>query len=190
MRTSTRSLAVIATSLGLAAAPGTAVAHGTHHHRHHHHHAARPAVVPAAVFLPKAASANEFEIVTGNLAQKSQSAAIRALGAMFVTDHTAALQQGAQVAAQLGISAPPQLNRHQQAIADRLARLSGRAFDAAWLRAQLAAHQQALALHLAAAIRGENDAIRMLAQGALPMITKHLGELIDIAEGSGARAHR
>jgi putative membrane protein len=183
MRTPTRSLAVIATTLGLAIAPGTAMAHGHKHHRHHH--ATHSRLLPAAVFLPKAASANQFEIVTGQLAQqKAQSAAIRDLGAMFVTDHTALLQQGAHVAQQLGIAAPPTLDRRQQAVVNQLSRLSGRAFDAAWLRAQLAAHKDALALNLAAAIRGENTAIRTLGQGALPVVTKHFGELLDLIEES------
>lgn len=191
MRRPTRSLAVIATSLGVAIAPGVAAADGTHHHhRHNHHPAKRASLVPATVFLPRAASANQFEIVTGRLAQqRARSAAIRDLGAMFVTDHTALLQQGAQVAQQLGVNAPPRLNRRQQAVADRLARLSGSAFDAAWLRAQLMAHRQALALALAGAIRGENDAIRTLAQGALPVIARHFGELIDLAEASGRHHH-
>jgi predicted outer membrane protein len=188
MRTPTRSFAVLAMTLGLAAAPGVAAAHGRHHHRHGHHRSGTPAgLVRASVFLPKAASANQFEIVTGRLAQqRAQSAAIRDLGGMFVTDHSALLQQGADVAKQLGVNALPQLDPYQQAIADRLATLSGPAFDAAWLHAQLAAHQSALALNLAGAIRGENDAVRTLAQGALPSVAKHLGELIDLAVGQRA----
>jgi predicted outer membrane protein len=65
--------------------------------------------------------------------------------------------------------------------------LSGARFDAAWPRAQLAAHQQALALNLLAAIHGENASIRTLGQGALPTITRHLGELLDIAQGTKGR---
>jgi putative membrane protein len=154
------------------------------HHGHHGHH--RFAVLPAAVFLPKAAAGNRFEIVTGQLAQqRAQSDAVKALGAMFVTDHTAALQQVTQVAATLGVSLPPGLDPMQQAIVDRLQTLTGAEFDAAWLHAQIPAHRMALRLHLRAAIRGENDAIRMLGQNALPVITKHLGELLDIAGDRG-----
>jgi putative membrane protein len=183
MPMSIRWVAALATTLSLAGAPGTAVAHGGK--SRHHQPATYTTALRAAVYLPKAASANQFEIVTGQLAeQKSPSAAIRDLGAMFVTDHTAALQQGAQVAQQLGIPAPAQLDRHQQAQVNRLSRLSGRAFDAAWLRAQLAAHKSALALNLRAAIRGLNPAIRTLGQGALPIVTKHYGELLDLTKAS------
>jgi predicted outer membrane protein len=195
MRTPSRKLAVLVVATGFAALPAWAVAtpdrtahrvpadrHG--HHGHHGHH--RSAVLPAAVFLPKAAAGNRFEIVTGQLAQqRAQSDAVKALGAMFVTDHTAALQQVTQVAATLGVPLPAALDPMQQAIVDRLQTLSGAEFDAAWLEAQIPVHRMALRLHLRAAIRGENDAVRMLGQNALPVITKHLGELLDIAGDAG-----
>jgi predicted outer membrane protein len=192
MRMPSRKLAVLVVATGFAALPAWAVAtpdRTAHrvpadHHGHHGHH--RPAVLPAAVFLPKAAAGNRFEIVTGQLAQqRAQSDAVKALGAMFVTDHTAALQQVTQVAATLGVALPNGLDPMQQAIVDRLQTLSGAAFDAAWLEAQIPAHRTALRLHLRAAIRGENDAVRMLGQNALPVITKHLGELLDIAGDAG-----
>jgi putative membrane protein len=192
MRRPSRKLAVLAVATGFAALPAWAVAtpdRTTHrvpadHHGHHGHH--RSAVLPAAVFLPKAAAGNRFEIVTGQLAQqRAQSDAVKALGAMFVADHTAALQQVTQVAETLGVSLPPGLDPMQQAIVDRLQTLTGAEFDAAWLQAQIPAHRMALRLHLRAAIRGENDAVRMLGQNALPVITKHLGELLDIAGNAG-----
>jgi predicted outer membrane protein len=192
MRTPSRKLAVLVVATGFAATPAWAVAtpdRATHrvpadHHGHHGHH--RSAVLPAAVFLPKAAAGNRFEIVTGQLAQqRAQSDAVKALGAMFVTDHTAALQQVTQVAATLGISLPAGLDPMQQAIVERLQTLTGAEFDAAWIQAQIPAHRMALRLHLRAAIRGENDAIRTLGQNALPVITKHLAELLDIAGNAG-----
>jgi predicted outer membrane protein len=190
MSISATRLASIAIAIGLIVAPASATA-STHHPAHHigrDHHAHHARVVSAAEFLPKAAAGNRFEIVTGQLAQqRAQSSAIKDLGAMFVTDHTAALAQVTAVASQLGVDLPDGLDPKQQAVVDQLQSLNGEEFDAAWLRAQLVAHRKALILHLRAAIRGENDAIRTLGQGALPVITKHLGELIDVA-GAGTRA--
>jgi putative membrane protein len=199
MRTSARAVAVTFGAIAAAAVPTWAVASPdrdaasarTAHdgHAYHGHAYGHRALLPAAVFLTRAAQANRFEIVTGQLAeQRATSTAVKDLGAMFVQDHTAALQQGAAVAAQLGIAVPDGLSPWQQAIADRLSHLSGRAFDAAWLGAQIDAHRSALRLHLLGAIRGENTAIRTLAQGGLPVITKHLGELLDLA--SPAYGHR
>jgi predicted outer membrane protein len=114
-------LAVLVVAIGFAALPAWAIAtpdRTAHHvpgghHAHHGHHAS--ASLPAAVFLPKAAAGNRFEIVTGQLAQqRAQSDAVKALGAMFVTDHTAALKQVTQVAATLGITLPEWLDRLDQ----------------------------------------------------------------------------
>jgi hypothetical protein len=79
---------------------------------------------------------------------------------------------------------PPGLDPKAQAVADRLATLSGDAFDRAWLRAQLWAHEKALALNLRGAIRGETPEIRTLGQGALPVIAHHLADLLDLAEAA------
>ena len=140
-----------------------------------------------------AAAGNLFEIVTGQLAQeRASSDAVRALGAEFVADHTALLQQGRAVAAQLGIVVPEALTPEQQRIVERLQRLHGKRFDRAWLEAQIVAHQQALELHLRAAIRGEVPEIRTLAQGALPTITHHYGQLLDLTDdhrGYDGRQH-
>jgi putative membrane protein len=172
--------ALAALTFSLAASPALAAGHDD-----------GPAFGPisAKTFLARAAAGNRFEIVTGRLAQqKASSAAIKRHGAEFVTDHTDLLNKGAAVASQLGVSVPSDLPRAQQRIVNALQRLSGRAFDRAWLRAQLDAHAEALALLLRGAIRGEAPAIRTLAQGGLPVVTKHYGELLDLA-GNGRSHH-
>lgn len=173
-------------AVALAATPALANATADHHvpeHAVRHHHRG---TFPAAVFLPKAATANRFEIVTGQLAQqKAQSDTIKDLGAMFVTDHTAGLKAVTDAATALGVTLPTSLPPKQQAIVDQLSALSGAEFDAAFVRAQIPAHIKALRLYLHAAIRGENDQVRTVGQSGLPVITKHLGELLDIASAGG-----
>jgi predicted outer membrane protein len=195
MRTPRKALAAIVVGFGLAgvvAAPVAASGGPGHRDRSGESRSyGESRLLPARVYLPEAARSNQFEIVTGQLAQeRGQSSAVKALGAMFVADHTALLQQGAQVAQQLGITTPTTLDARRQAIVDRLRTVSAARFDAAWLRVQLAAHQQALELNLRAAIRGENAAIRTLGQGALPIITKHFGELLDIVQSTKGREHQ
>ena len=176
------SVALIA--VALAATPALANATADHSKpghavRHHHRHGG---TLAAAVFLPKAAVANRFEIVTGQLAQqRAESSAIKDLGAMFVADHTAGLKAVTDAATALGVTLPTSLPPKQQAIVDQLSALSGAEFDAAFVRVQIPAHLKALRLYLHAAIRGENEQVRTVGQGGLPVITKHLGELLDIA---------
>lgn len=172
----------------LAAALSAAVpAVGSAHDRWRPSHV--PAPISAQEFLTRAAAANQFEIVTGQLAQeRGQSAEVRALGAMLVTDHTALLQQGSAVAAQLGIPVEPVLTPKQERIVAFLERLSGRAFDRVWLRVQLRAHQKALRLHLRGAIRGDRPEIRTLALGGLPVVVRHYAEVLDLL-GAGGKHH-
>jgi putative membrane protein len=144
-------------------------------------------------FLGQAAQANRFEIVTGALAQqRGRSRAVRSLGKMFKVDHTAALAKGSAVAAKLGVTPPAGLNPAQQATADKLAKLRGRKFDRAWLKAQIAAHVEAVALHLRAALNGDTPDVRTLAITALPVVSQHLGELNVVAgakHGGGGHHH-
>lgn len=187
MRLSSRFLAVAALAAGLVVAP-SAAAHSGGGHKHAKSDVPPP--ISAEAFLTKAAASNLFEIVTGELAQeRAASAEVKALGAEFVAHHTAALEQGRAVAAELGIEVPEALTPKQQRIVDRLEQLSGERFDRKWLKAQIAAHRKALALHLWAAIRGEVQAIRTLAQGGLPVITQHYGQLLDLAGGDDDGAH-
>jgi putative membrane protein len=176
-----RTFAALAAVLGLAIAPGLAAAGDATSGTDWKDDA--PPKISAEDFLREAAAGNRFEIVTGRLAQEqAQSEEIKALGAEFVKDHTALLEKGAAVAEKLGISVPDELTPEQERAVARLERLSGKDFDRAWLSAQLDAHKAALKLNLRGAIRGEVPEIRMLAQGALPVVTHHLGALLDLVE--------
>jgi putative membrane protein len=187
-------------TVGLLMSPAATSAHATvdrHHHDRagHRHHAdagrwiARD--ITDAQFLAKAAQANRFEIVTGRLAEeRAKSTEVKALGAMLVRDHTAALAQGAAVAQKLGIPVPEGISPAQQAQVDRLSRLQGRHFDRAWLNAQKLAHVKAIKLHLRGALTGDSQAVRDLAIAGLPVVTRHLSEVLQILRGgSGGGGH-
>jgi putative membrane protein len=134
--------------------------------------------ITAAAYLPAVWQANQFEITAGQLAQqRGEATAVRDLGTMLVTDHTALQQQVEALAGTLGITLPTDVNAQQQAWLNQLGTLSGSAFDRAWLQIQWRAHKLALALTLRAAICGDTPEVRALAQAALPVITRHLAEI-------------
>jgi len=139
--------------------------------------------ISAQTYLVRAAASNQFEIVTGQLAQqKAQSPDVKALGALFVAHHTMLQEQGAAVAAELGLTIPVALTPRQQAIVAKLQRLEGEQFDRYWVTAQIRAHLKALALNLRTAERGRAPQVRALAQGALPVVAHHLAALVDLGE--------
>jgi predicted outer membrane protein len=194
MSTLSRRIATAGVMAGLMVGPAVASAPAAarDHHRHataDHRSIARD--ISDARFLAKAAQANRFEIVAGQLAQeRARSAAVKELGAMLVKDHTAALAQGTAVAKQLGIPVPEGISPAQQAQVDRLSQLSGRRFDRAWLKAQELAHVQAVNLHLRGALYGDSQAVRDLAIAGLPVVTRHLSEVLQILRGGSAGHHR
>jgi putative membrane protein len=184
-------VAAAGVTLGLALTPAAAPAAVHEHSRSADHracgHHGVPRDITDAQFLAKAARSNRFEIVTGTLAQqRAAKPAIKELGAMFVRDHTAALNQGAAVAQTLGIAVPAGLSRAQRAQVDRLTDLRGRRFDRAWLKAQIRAHVKAVHLHVRGAVRGDSQAVRDLALAGLPVVTRHLSELVQLRRGAQA----
>ena len=71
-----------------------------------------------------------------------------------------------------------------------MSQLSGRRFDRAWLKAQELAHVQAVNLHLRGALYGDSQAVRDLAIAGLPVVTRHLSEVLQILRGGSAGRHR
>jgi predicted outer membrane protein len=134
-------------------------------------------------FLRQVHQANLAEIKTGKLAkEKGKSDEVRELGRLFVKDH-AKLDAGlVEVADDLGVHLPSQPNRKQKAIAEKLADLSGAKFDAAWVDAQIKAHEEAVALTEKEIKHGSNDDVIRLAEKAAPVIKHHLQLLRDIED--------
>jgi putative membrane protein len=183
MLTVRRTAAAAVAVVGFAAGPAL-TAHATAGPPAGAHLAQAPADITDAEFLALAARGNRFEIVTGRQAvRRGQSALVRRLGRQFVRHHTAALQQGAAVAAKLGIPVPQDLDAAQQATVTRLSRVPRRRFDAAWLRTQRAAHVTSVELHVRGALTGDSPDVRTLATLALPVVAVHLGELTVAAQG-------
>jgi putative membrane protein len=128
-------------------------------------------------FMAQAASANEYEIESAQLAlQMSQNPGVRAFASTLVSDHTMMGQQMAAAAAAAHLPPPsPVLLPAQQAMLDQLrAAGTGYAFDQAFQQGQIQAHQQGIALMQNYATSGDVPALRTLAAGAIPVMQRHL----------------
>lgn len=131
-------------------------------------------------FAMMSASGNLFEIQSSQLAlQRSQNPMIRQFAQQMITDHGNMMQQMAPVAARLGLNpAAMPLAPHHQQMLDQLRNAgSGTAFDQAYHRAQLTAHQESLALHQNYAANGDDPQLRTLAGRAVPVIQQHLNHV-------------
>ena len=137
-------------------------------------------------WMQAAHQTNLAEIAAGNAAQQAAaSAQVKQLAAMFVQMHTqldAALTQSAR---QLGVQLPSTPSAAQQQQLAALKQKSGQAFDTAWIPAQIAGHETALAGTMAELQNGSDASVLALARTSLPVIQQHLNALRGLAEQSG-----
>jgi len=130
-------------------------------------------------YLAMAASSDQFEIQSGQMAQQmSQNPEVRNFGNLIVADHTRSTQMLTAAAQSAGITPPPPgLLPDQQAMLSQLqAAGSGPSFDAAFKTVQIAAHQSALQLHQNYAAQGDVPALRSVAAQIVPVIQMHLNQ--------------
>src|ERR1700761_235325 len=102
---------------------------------------------PDASFFKNAAEAGIAEVEAGKLAQdKGASQKVKDFGAMMVTDHSAANDKLKALAASKDVSLPSSSSVSQMATKAKLDVLSGDTFDKSYIKGQLKAHRDTIAL--------------------------------------------
>jgi putative membrane protein len=130
---------------------------------------------PDASFYKKAAEGGLFEVDAGNQAQtKANDQRVKDFGNMLVTDHTAANQQLQSLAASKGITLPTSASVGQMAEKAKLDVLTGDTYDKSFLRGQIKAHQQTIALFQKEIGSGQDADAKAFATSTLPTLKKHL----------------
>ena len=125
--------------------------------------------------LRQAAQAGLFEVQKSELAlSRSHNRHVRQFAAQMIRDHTKVNQELKQLAASNGVRLPHRPNAHQRMLVRRLARLSGRRFDCAYMAVQVRAHLQAIAIFRREVRHGHNPAVRANAARTLPVLKMHL----------------
>lgn len=140
-----------------------------------------PAVDPssplaAPMFMQMAASSDQFEIRSSQLAlQRSNNPAIRAYAQMMIDHHTRTTATLAQAAQSAGLTPPPPMlmANHEQML-QQLQATPPESFDMAYRDMQVMSHQQALDLMRNYANGGDNATLRTVAAQTTPIIQDHL----------------
>lgn len=128
----------------------------------------------AGAFMQKAIAGNLAEIKVGELAQqKGASDGVRHFGTVLEQDHSMANNQAMTAASSMGVTPPAQPSREQQALYQRLAALSGRRFDKAFVKAMVKDHRKDIAEYEKEA-KASNSPAASYAQASLPTLRKHL----------------
>ncbi len=141
-----------------------------------------------AEFAQRAAEANLAEVKLGNLAeQQGTTQTIKDFGKRMVADHSKAEDTLKAVAATGKITLPTALDARDQAICDRLSKLSGEAFDRTYARDMLRDHRNDVAEFRDEASDGKDAAIKNFASQTLPTLETHLKLAHEMVQGVSAQ---
>lgn len=137
-------------------------------------------------FIQKAAIGNLFEVQSSDLALKqADSPAVKAFAQQMVDDHITAmkaLEAGVESASVQATQIPNKLDPAHDAKLNDLLKMTGRDFDAAYIDAQLTAHQDALKLHQDYAQSGDSPVLKKTAANAVDIVKHHLQELQKLSQ--------
>lgn len=141
---------------------------------------------PDAAFYKNAAEAGISEVAAGKLAQdKASSQKVKDFGAMMVSDHSAAGEKLKTLAASKDVTLPSSSSVGQMATKAKLDVLSGETFDKSYIKSQLKAHRQAVALFKKESASGQDPDAKAFATATLPTLRSHLKAVTTLASDAG-----
>ncbi|MCU1236166.1 MAG: outer membrane protein [Candidatus Solibacter sp.] len=136
-------------------------------------------------FVMNAALGGMTEVELGKLAvQKASNESVKSFGQKMVDDHSKINDDLKAVAAQEKIDIPVSLDSKHQATVDRLSKLSGAAFDRAYVRDMVKDHDQDVMEFKKESQSGQNAAIREFATRTLPILQEHQRMIHEISAGN------
>ncbi len=130
---------------------------------------------PDQNFVSKAALDGMAEVELGRLAvEKAGSDDVKKFGHRMVDDHSKAGDELKTLAQNKQITLPTGGNPHAKATHDRLANLSGAAFDRAYMQAMLTDHRKAVNEFRMESKSGKDADVKGWAAKTLPTLEEHL----------------
>ena len=133
---------------------------------------------PTATYAMKAGAGDLYEITSSKLVMNSTNPKLKAFATMMVTDHTKSTAMVKDALAKSNFKPkPPMLTAKQSADVAALRAASGANRDALYITQQMAANQEALALHKDEAATGATAALKTTAGNIVPVVEHHIQEL-------------
>ena len=121
-------------------------------------------------FVNEAASADQFEIQSAQIAQNKGDASDKTFAEHIMKDH----QKNYSELKNIDPNAPNNLSSSDKKMLDRLGDLSGSEFSKQFRRDQINAHKEAISLFRRYSEKGDNEQLRTFAAKALPELERHL----------------
>lgn len=126
--------------------------------------------------LKDMAQANINEIAAGKIAlSKAQSSEVKAFAQKMVDDHSDALTKVQTVAQQKGVALPTEPDTKHKAMATKLEKQSGTAFDKMYMeKAGTKDHKMVLSTLKSDAMKIKDPDVKALANAHMPVVEQHL----------------
>jgi putative membrane protein len=133
-------------------------------------------------FIKGAAEGGMAEVELGQLAsEKASNGEVKKFGQRMVEDHQKANDRLKEIAAKKGVDLPTEPNSKQKATKERLSKLSGGAFDKAYIETMLKDHKKDVADFQKESSNGHDPDAKQFASETLPTLQDHLREVESIA---------
>lgn len=126
-------------------------------------------------FIMKAANGGMTEVEAGkSAAQKGASDAVKDFGNQMVKDHSKANDQLKEVASKMGVSVPDKVDSMHEAKLAKMNKMSGAAFDKAYVMDMIKAHQKDIAEFETADKQVKNADLKKFIEETVPVMKEHL----------------
>jgi putative membrane protein len=137
--------------------------------------AATPLFAADNTFVTKAARGGMAEVELGKLAaDKASSDAVKKFGQRMVDDHGKANDELKTLAQSKNITLPSDIGPAEKALHDRLMKLSGPAFDQAYMKAMVSDHVKDVNEFRMESKSGKDAEVKAWAAKTLPTLEEHL----------------
>lgn len=126
-------------------------------------------------FVTKAAQNGKAEVELGELAsQRAAKAQVKEFGQRMVEDHTQINKELGELAAQKGLTLPQHIGEDNSKVKADLSKLSGVAFDKAYMNYMIADRTQDVSLFQRQSQQGDDPDLKAWAAKTLPTLQEHL----------------
>ncbi|MFN7913791.1 MAG: DUF4142 domain-containing protein [Vicinamibacterales bacterium] len=126
-------------------------------------------------FILEAAMGGMAEVELGQLAtEKAQSDQVKQFAQRMVTDHGKANDELKSLVSSKNINLPTDSGAHHKAIKDRLSKLSGAAFDRAYMQEMVTDHRKDVNAFKKESTSGKDPDVKAWAAKTLPTLQEHL----------------
>jgi putative membrane protein len=141
----------------------------------------------APEFVKMAGASDLYEKTSSQLALKSATnPKVKAFAQMMISDHNKTTADVTAAAKSDGLTPkPPKMMPEQVKMISELKAAKGADMEKVYVRQQVTAHEQALALHTTYSQGGDKPALKQAATGAVPIVRTHLDQIKSIQSSMG-----